>query len=606
MAKSNQKRRAPNKKGKRQSAKKKASHSFLNEIGSVAKGVYNVAKAAAPFVAMLPFETSNHYAMATGSGAAINSIAAPVANATATRTLKARMSRSKSGSVHVAHREYIGDIVLFPNDLFNIQIAQNINPGNASLFPWLSTIANNFEKFVFQNLRFIYEPQSSTTTPGTVMMAVDWDSRDTNPVSKVEMMSYEDATRSPTWFASTYNSQPHNLHTQKQYFVTDGGSSPSGTDIHFYSVGKFILATMSDQATASSIGELYVEYDVDLITPQLEFSAPSAAITGIVGTTYGSTTPLGSAISFTKYGALGITLKASALNNSAVTGQAITFATPGAYAVSWRYSGGTLAGSNRFLSLDNLQGEGTEDLVVIQSFSSTASPNVGAGFLMNPADGFGGVFNLTVKSPGASLWVGGNTNFTPTASTVAYFLFASVTPDVFGGTSTTIVPTLSLETGINRIHGLKFIKQVHQVKRSNGLCLAHAADLPSLKQLSLKDGDSEVGSVRDHEPAPGDRWILEYFGRKYHTYAKFCLDEGSTLISPLKWISASDMSALDKQRLIHLYYNKEELTSILKVLLDRSEGSNIWLVRARCYLQDPDFPSDESHNDRVPPPKECA
>lgn len=585
MARSNQKRRVPKKGQKQQSRKKKGNHSFLNEIGSVAKGVYNVAKAAAPFVAMLPFETSNNYAMATGSGAAINSIAAPVANATATRTQKARVNRSRSGQVAVAHREYIGDIVLFPNDLFNIQIAQNINPGNASLFPWLSTIANNFEKFVFRRLRFIYEPQSSTTTPGTVMMAVDWDSRDTNPVSKVEMMSYEDATRSPTWFASTYDSQPHNLHTQKQYFITEGGSSPSGTDIHFYSVGKFIVATMSDQAIASSIGELYVEYEVDLITPQLEFSAPSAAIIGTVGTTYGSTTPLGSAISFTKYGALGLGLKASALNNSAVTGQAITFATPGNYAVSWRYSGGTLSGGGRFLTLDNLQGEGTEDLVVLQPFSSTAAPNVASGFLMNPPDGFGGTFNLLVKSPGSSLWIGGNTNFTPTAASVAYFLFASVTPDVFGGTSTNIVPTL-FETGMKSHHGLKFIKQVNQVKRLGSPCLADVRNQPlfeSLNNLSLKEGSNEVGVDTSCYPLPGDRHILSEFGHQYH---KYCVDSGTdNTISPLKWASCCQLSTLDKQRLIELLsYDKAKLSSILKFLIDNCRQYPISLYRAREYL----------------------
>jgi len=57
---------------------------------------------------------------------------------------------TKSGFI-VSHREYIQDI---NSSTAFVGIADYINPGNSTLFPWLSQVAQNFEQWVPRGMRY--------------------------------------------------------------------------------------------------------------------------------------------------------------------------------------------------------------------------------------------------------------------------------------------------------------------------------------------------------------------------------------------------------------------------------------------------------------------
>lgn len=181
---------------------------------------------------------------------------------------------SGDGRVRVQHREYVADV------LGSVAFAVNsysVNPGLSSLFTWLAPIANQYESYLFRGLRFEFETQKSASTSGSVMMAVDFDASDAAPVNKQQLMSYHDSVRSAVWNECRFTADSKDL--QKfgaQRFVRSGALS-ANRDIKTYDIGNLFIATQGC-ADATAIGELYVVYDVDLMTPQSDVGGE--ALTG--------------------------------------------------------------------------------------------------------------------------------------------------------------------------------------------------------------------------------------------------------------------------------------------------------------------------------------
>jgi len=193
-----------------------------------------------------------------------------------------RMSTS-GGRTRVAHREYLGDVVGSVG--FAIAKTVPINPGLSASFPWLSNIARQYESYYVRSMTFEYETQESTATAGTVMLAVDYDAADPAPTSKMQLLSYKGAVRTPGW-------APMKFHCTMPEMVVHGAGKyvryvtlAPGLDIKMYDVGNLYLATQGF-AGPTVAGELYVSYVIDFMTPQLEapitFSNASAKIVGDV------------------------------------------------------------------------------------------------------------------------------------------------------------------------------------------------------------------------------------------------------------------------------------------------------------------------------------
>jgi hypothetical protein len=225
-------------------------------------------------VGLLAFPTSGAGAIASPSlalnGRYSNAMAlsAPSANATYVSQTPPKITTSSNGSSRICHREYVADINFPASESFDIAVATPINPANAELFPWLSAIAVRWETYRFRSLRFIYEPQCGTMRDGTVMMAVDFDVVDPAPLDKQQIMTYQGAVRTAPWFAGVYNCTPANLSKLKEYYINSSATAPSGTDPKTYFVGQIFVAVQSATSDAFQAGELYVEYDVELLTPQ--------------------------------------------------------------------------------------------------------------------------------------------------------------------------------------------------------------------------------------------------------------------------------------------------------------------------------------------------
>jgi hypothetical protein len=187
--------------------------------------------------------------------------AAPTAFGSTMRT------RNPLRNLTVSHREYITDIN--SNGTGTQTIEFEVNPGLPVAFPWLSTLANSFETYVFTKLQYIFVPTLSTNTNGAVAFCPDYDAADDNSTkSKTELMSFQDSIRGNLWSGMTMSCTSSNLHKQKQFFVRSD-VLVNNLDIKMYDVLRLFVVLSDALADGEIVGELWVDYTIQLQTPQL-------------------------------------------------------------------------------------------------------------------------------------------------------------------------------------------------------------------------------------------------------------------------------------------------------------------------------------------------
>jgi len=215
-------------------------------------------------------------------------VTAPVARTFRGLSAKADITTQNNGNTSVKHSEYIRD-VLGSFD-FNAEEFQ-INPGNGELFPWLANIAKRYESYQFRGLQFRFEPTAPTSVSGSVIVSVDYNPESQAPVNKVEALSMESAVRTTPWSRVVHTSLGHNLSKRKSYYVRNSDEDEDIEDPDLYDTGKLLVMTQGvTPDVTGSVGEMYVDYHVDLITPLLE-----TKISGQNSAKLETKTPVGSA-----------------------------------------------------------------------------------------------------------------------------------------------------------------------------------------------------------------------------------------------------------------------------------------------------------------------
>lgn len=228
-----------------------------------------------------------------GSSAPKGALKAPVSQGNVRKVREpVYLGRSSNGDVTVEHEEFIADIsgsVGFADTLYPI------NPGMASTFPWLSQMAPLYESYKFEKLEFRYENQTSTTSLGAVMLAVDYDASDPAAVSKTQLATYRGYVRGPPWGEFSTSSEKEDLGKRTSYYVRTGVLG-ADQDVKLYDTGNLNVAT-SRQADTAVIGELYVRYRVKLMTPQLTSNGFGLALAGRYSATAAGSIPVANASS---------------------------------------------------------------------------------------------------------------------------------------------------------------------------------------------------------------------------------------------------------------------------------------------------------------------
>nr|QKV51226.1 putative capsid protein [Crucivirus sp.] len=176
---------------------------------------------------------------------------------------------SDSNTVHIRHREFLGDVISSGTaNTFQTQ-SFNLNPGLKDTFPWLSQVCGaSFQQYRINGMVFEFRTMSAdalnsvNTALGSVVMATDYDSADMAFNSKAQMENTEFGVSCKPSSCMIHAIECAKSQTTATELYVRAGAAQSGTDIRLYDWGKFYIATTGCQGTSVNLGELWVSYDI--------------------------------------------------------------------------------------------------------------------------------------------------------------------------------------------------------------------------------------------------------------------------------------------------------------------------------------------------------
>lgn len=174
-----------------------------------------------------------------------------------------KVDRYDGNSFVLKKQEFVQNIVPFSGPKFSATKFE-VNPGIKTTFPWLSSIAMSFQKYVIKHITFEYKTAQSTFAPGMVMLAPSFDVRNEVPKTKSEMLEYAKAVRSPVWKDFSLRLDERQVMSYKTYYMRNGGKTE---DLHLYDPFFLLVATDAVSDELEYIGELWVSYEIHFIDP---------------------------------------------------------------------------------------------------------------------------------------------------------------------------------------------------------------------------------------------------------------------------------------------------------------------------------------------------
>jgi len=184
-----------------------------------------------------------------------------------------KVGSSQDQGVRYRHEEYLGDVTSSED----WELTQfHVNPGLAESFPWLSTIASNFQKYRINGLVFYLKSTSSSAIAntsdlglGTVLGAFQYNVYDPPPSSKVEFLALSGSGSGKPSDDHIYPMECDPSKIQfKNLLVRSKGQVD---DLAKYDHATLNLATVGFPGVYN-LGELWVSYDVTLIAPRVQES----------------------------------------------------------------------------------------------------------------------------------------------------------------------------------------------------------------------------------------------------------------------------------------------------------------------------------------------
>jgi len=166
----------------------------------------------------------------------------------------------------VCHREYLGDI--FGTAGFS-NVSYPLNPGIAQTFPWLSSIAANYQEYRFHGL--VFEFRSLITdfvlagAPGVVIMSTNYNADAPLYLTKQQMENAEYAVSVKPTVDMIHGVECANNQTILPERFIRTGVVPVNQDLRLYDLGNFQFATQANPV--QDLGELWVSYCIEFFKP---------------------------------------------------------------------------------------------------------------------------------------------------------------------------------------------------------------------------------------------------------------------------------------------------------------------------------------------------
>jgi hypothetical protein len=197
-----------------------------------------------------------------------------------------RIRRGTGDSVYIEHRELVYSVTGTANFYALMLIMQ---PGLSSVFPWLSTQTNGWEKYRFKYLRARYATRTGSNTPGTLMLIPDYDATDALVTSEVGASSFHGSTNDAPWKDSVV---VFDMARSRELFLRQANLAPN-LDPKTYDFASLTVA--SQDGTTVGWGKVWLEYGIELIQSQAITVLGAGGSIKSGGTNVAVATPFGDA-----------------------------------------------------------------------------------------------------------------------------------------------------------------------------------------------------------------------------------------------------------------------------------------------------------------------
>jgi len=206
--------------------------------------------------------------------------------------------REGKRSIIVKHREYLTDI----QSSVGFSLASfALNPGLTASFPWLSSVAGNFEQCRWHGLVFEFRSTSGSAIAstnnalGSVIQSTEYNVNKPNFTSKQQMEAYEFSCSAKPSESFIHPIECNAQETQTGIFNVRQGPVV-GQELRMYDIGNYQIATLGMQASGIAIGELWVSYEIEFLKPVLPLSLYDGFSARLAGGAYTSTNYYGTIV----------------------------------------------------------------------------------------------------------------------------------------------------------------------------------------------------------------------------------------------------------------------------------------------------------------------
>jgi hypothetical protein len=182
-----------------------------------------------------------------------------------------KWTHNADGTASFCHREYVADIFTDTGNIFAYDVF-SLNPNDPNTFPYLAAMASRWESFRFKRLSVETEPLVGSTTTGSILLEVDYDSNDNvNNSTKTEL--YNSVGKgNPLWSPNKLVCPTSDLNRVGpwRFVQQDSDVDQTAPDLRLQSAGNlFVATTASNASPGSAVAELFIDYCIEFKTPVL-------------------------------------------------------------------------------------------------------------------------------------------------------------------------------------------------------------------------------------------------------------------------------------------------------------------------------------------------
>jgi len=191
----------------------------------------------------------------------LKTFSAPMGKGFVQKNTKQAKFQTKGNVVRVTHREFLGNL---PGSSDISLYRFRINPADPVTFPWLSTLANAYEKFKLLDFKVVYKANCASITEGLVFMYPDYDSNNAPMLTENTIFNSMDTVTSSAWISCNLGIKANKFNQTKNYLIR----SPyeSYTDYLLYDPLNVFFGTVGT-GDPNPLGQIWVEYSIELQIP---------------------------------------------------------------------------------------------------------------------------------------------------------------------------------------------------------------------------------------------------------------------------------------------------------------------------------------------------